>query len=155
VPGGLDAFRNARDDKTISGDTLNNYLSGVTGENKYWIYWGVPEKGSRKVILRKVNTAYTPVSGRKFTLYKGSSSEAYKPPKETQPISNMTSKSSGVIWMGELPYGWYIFEETTPNKFFYLVVTAEGTYGTSESAGGYALRNEAETEAKAVYSAHN
>lgn len=40
-------------------------------------------------------------------------------------------------------------------KFFYLVVTAEGTYGTSESAGGYESRNEAETKAKAVYSAHN
>jgi len=155
VPGGLDAFRNARDDKTISGDTLNNYLSGVTGENKYWIYWGVPEKGSRKVMIRKVNTAYTPVSGREFTLYKGSSSEAYKPPNESQTVKDKTSKASGVIWIGELPYGWYIIEETTPHKFFYLVVTAEGTYGTSESAGGYTTRDAAETKAKAVYSAHN
>jgi hypothetical protein len=59
------------------------------------------------------------------------------------------------IWIGTLPYGWYIIEETgTTPKYFYLVVTANGTFGTSEAADGYSDRTDAETKATEVYNAN-
>ena len=61
------------------------------------------------------------------------------------------STDSGVFWVGELPYGWYIVEETNPRKFFYLVVTANGTFGGPDAAGGFEARTGAEGAAKDLY----
>ena len=151
----LNAFRNARDDSTTeneTGDYLRGTLEGETTGNVYWN--GV--SGNRKVILRKVDSTYTPVSDRYFTIYKGASSSAYTPRGETESLSGLPSGASGCFWIGNLPYGWYIVEESTPHRFFYFVVVESGTYGTLDSdnkdiVAGFSTREEAESEAKAKY----
>ena len=151
----LNAFRNARDDSTTeneTGDYLRGTLEGETTGNVYWN--GV--SGNRKVILRKVDSTYTPVSGRYFTIYKGASSSAYTPRGETESLSGLSSGVSGCFWIGNLPYGWYIVEESTLHRFFYFVVVESGTYGTLDSdnkdiVAGFSTREEAVSEAKAKY----
>ncbi|MBE6039755.1 MAG: hypothetical protein E7219_02200 [Clostridiales bacterium] len=112
--------------------------------------------GSRKVILRKVKgSAHTAQSGKTFTVYNGSSQTAYKPKGESS-LSNLTSKSSGIIWIGELTNGWYIIKESSPEKYFYLIVTDSGVYGTLDSdnndmVGGYESRDDAQNAAKQKY----
>ena len=125
------------------------------------------------MILRKVDTNYTPIKDKTFVLYKGSNTSAYVVkdgndrtqlggtlPANSQGVAldPMKSLDSGVIWIGSLPYGWYILEETvaegTTPKYFYLVVTANGTFGTSEAADGYSARAAAETRAATVYNAN-
>jgi hypothetical protein len=173
----LKAFRNAPDDETTENGT-DTYLYGtIEGEktDAGIIYWtGVT--GSRKVILRKVGTTYTSMSGKTFKVFKGTSTLPYvvkQGTKRTQlgdggtstdttvTVDPMTSQSSGVIWIGNLPYGWYIIEETNPHKYFYLVVTANGTFGTPQKVtendvvkeGGYDSLTNAQAAAKALYDA--
>jgi hypothetical protein len=74
-------------------------------------------------------------------------------------LDPMKSLDSGVFWIGSLPYGWYIIEEPVSenqSKFFFLLVTEKGTYGTLGDDGkdvvdGYTSRSAAETQAKKVY----
>ena len=164
----LKAFRNARDDDYTENAT-DTYLYGtLEGDNARYVYWtGIG--GSRKVILRKVDSTYAPVGSstdaskqKTFTVYKGSSTTAYvvktkntdgTTTNETLDTDTLKSLDSGVIWIGELPYGWYIIKEDDTH-YFYLTVTASGTYGTSENTGGYTTRAAAETAAKSVYDEH-
>lgn len=169
----LKAFRNAQDDDTTENGT-DTYLFGtIEGEkeNAGIIYW-TGSSGSRKVILRKADNTYSPVRGRTFVVYKGSGTAPYivkdgntrtqlggdsAPAGVT--LDPMTSGASGCIWIGELPYGWYIIEEITPHKYFYVVVTANGisetpltvTENGTEKMGGYDFRSTAETVAKDLY----
>ncbi|MCR5135641.1 MAG: DUF5979 domain-containing protein [Oscillospiraceae bacterium] len=169
----LKAFRNAQDDDTTENGT-DTYLFGtIEGEkeNAGIIYW-TGSSGSRKVILRKADNTYNPVSGRTFIVYKGSGTSPYivkEGNTRTQlggdsapagvTLDPMTSGTSGCIWIGELPYGWYIIEEITPHKYFYVVVTANGisetpltvTENGTEKMGGYDFRSTAETVAKDLY----
>jgi hypothetical protein len=107
-------------------------------------------------VLRKVyGTARTPQSDKSFSIYKGTSETPYKPKGESR-LTGLTSKSSGVVWIGELPYGWYIIEEDSPEKYFYIVVTESGVYGTLDSdnndmVGGYESRVDAQNAAKQKY----
>ncbi len=174
----LKAFRNAQDDETTENGT-DTYLYGtIEGEktDAGIIYWtGVT--GSRKVILRKVGTTYTSMSGKTFKVFKGTGTLPYvvkqgtkrtqlgeldgTPTDTTVTVDPMTSQSSGVIWIGNLPYGWYIIEEKDPHKYSYLVVTANGTFGTPQKVtendvvkeGGYDSLANAQAAAKALYDA--
>lgn len=111
------AFRNARDDETAENNT-GDYLSGAVyvpdTEHPTYIYWN-GTSGSRKVILRKVSANdYTPLSGRSFTVCQGTGTAAYTVKHQdgtTETLTNLTSQSSGVFWIGELPYGTYTIRE--------------------------------------------
>ena len=156
----LKVFRNARDDNTTDNpmDSTPKWLYGtIEGDESGFVYWhGVA--GSRKVILRKVDSSYTPVNGKLFTVYKGASGTAYTPKGET--LENLPSgtlntetgeyEGSGCFWIGNLPYGWYIIKENNPETYFYLVVTANGTFGGPDAAGG-TTRSNAEAAAKQLY----
>jgi predicted outer membrane repeat protein len=153
----LKAFRNAQDDDTTENGT-DTYLYGTVeedGENPGIIYW-TGSTGSRKVILRKVNSTYGSLSGKEFTVYKGTSTTPYKPKGETEPLSGLVSQPSGVFWIGTLPNGTYIIEEKSPNRFFYVIVDDSGVYGTlyqdngteKDKINGYDNRADAENAAK-------
>lgn len=111
------AFRNARDDETAENNT-GDYLSGAVDvpdtEHPTYIYWN-GTSGSRKVILRKVSANdYTPLSGCSFTVCQGTGTAAYTVKHQdgtTETLTNLTSQSSGVFWIGELPYGTYTIRE--------------------------------------------
>ena len=143
------AFRNARDDKLTENDT-GEYLYGtLEGEASGYIYWsGIA--GSSKVVLRKVDTDYNPLSDKKFYVYKGTNGAPYTPKGGTQ-MSNLTSGPTGVFWVGELPYGWYIIEEQVPHIYFYLVVTANGVFEGPGQPGRYLTLDEARTAARDEY----
>ena len=89
-------------------------------------------EGERKVILRKVSSAdYSPIVGPTFTVYKGSSTTPFTVKHDdgtTEILKNLPALSSGVFWIGDLPYGWYIVKETAPARYFYIVVTESGVY---------------------------
>jgi hypothetical protein len=121
------------------------------------------------VILRKVDSTYESVKDMTFIVYKGSSTTPYinrDGTTRTQlggtqistevPVEPMKSLDSGVFWIGKLPYGWYIIEETSlsPSTYFYLVVTANGIFEGPEAAGGTTDRSAAETAAAALYTAN-
>ncbi len=123
----LNAFRNARTD-TDSGAS-GAALYGVKGDGSTVIWGYISDMNYRKVILRKVqaesngNPTYVPLSGAIFTVYKGTSTDPYtvKDPNKIKPdevLQNLQSKSSGVIWIGMLPYGkYYICETTIPTGY--------------------------------------
>ena len=156
---GLTAFRDAQDDDA-SGNTADTYLTGVTkSDGTLLVYWGLEDDGAHKVILRKVDTSYESLAGRTFDIYKGSSTVAYTPKGAEEPLTSLRSGASGCFFVGVLPNGTYIVEETStdPHRFFYVIVDDTGTYGTLETdasghetvkAGGYATRAEAEAAAK-------
>jgi hypothetical protein len=157
----LEVFRNARDDEKTDNAT-DTWLKGtIEGDNKGYVYWtGI--SGMREVILRKLNSLYVPLKDKTFTIYKGTSASAYVPKGGTGPLTGLASGESGCFFVGILPYGWYIIEETEPNRFFYVVVDGSGVYGTKEAdasgtmrdkVDGYDTRQAAETQAKARYDA--
>ena len=56
----------------------------------------------------------TPLSGRSFTVCQGTGTAAYTVKHQdgtTETLTNLTSQSSGVFWIGELPYGTYTIRE--------------------------------------------
>ena len=113
-------------------------------DTKYWS--GV--SGSRKVILRKVDESYTSYTAASFTVYKGTATSPYQP-KGEQPLTGLTPGDSGCFWIGNLPFGWYVIEENE-SAYFYVAVTAKGTYNGPEDPGG-TTRPDAETAAKELY----
>ena len=141
-------FRNARDD-IKTGNETGEYLRGtLEGETTGYVYWnGV--SGSRKVILRKVDESYTSYTAASFTVYKGTATSPYQP-KGEQPLTGLTPGDSGCFWIGNLPFGWYVIKEDDSGPFFYVVVTAKGTYNGPEDPGG-TTRADAETAAKNLY----
>ena len=115
----LKAFRNAQDDAMT--EAPGEYLYGVKqeedAENIYWS--GV--SGSRKVILRKVRAStYEPVTGPKFTICSGNGTTPYKVKNDdgtTTELKDLPSLSSGVFWIGVLPYGDYTIRESNGKSF--------------------------------------
>ena len=104
------------------------------------------------MILRKVDesyTSYTAASGVSFTVYKGTATSPYQP-KGEQPLTGLAPGNSGCFWIGNLPFGWYVIKEDDSGPFFYVVVTAKGTYNGPEDPGG-TTRPDAETAAKELY----
>ena len=144
----LQVFRNARPDSDTDNNT-GEYLYGTSeGDTPGYVYWsGV--KGSRRVILRKIDNTYASVSGKTFTIYKGSATTPYQPKGESA-LAGLQSGLSGCFWIGDLPYGWYIVEEGASGPYFYIVVTESGNYGT-DFIGGYGARTDAENDAAAKY----
>ena len=99
-----EAFRNAV--------TEEEYY-GTTGDAADCIYWdGI--RGSQKVVLRKAVTGtYDPLAGATITVYKGNGVAKGKEEDGTDvTLSNLTSRSDGVFWVGMLPYGIYYIKET-------------------------------------------
>ena len=155
----LNAFRNARDDTATENET-GEYLRGtLEGDTAGCLYWnGV--NGNRKVILRKVNSSYAPASGKSFTVYKGKSTNPYvvkdKKAGTSQTLSELGSLESGVFWIGNLTYGWYIVEEyidSETSTYFYVVVTEKGVFEGPDKAGGLPSRSSAENMAADLYNA--
>ena len=115
----LKAFRNAQDDAAT--EAPGEYLYGVKqeedAENIYWS--GV--SGSRKVILRKVRAStYEPVTGPTFTICSGNGTTPYKVKNDdgtTTELKDLPSLSSGVFWIGVLPYGDYTIRENNGESF--------------------------------------
>ncbi|MBP5292143.1 MAG: hypothetical protein J6Y90_05950, partial [Lachnospiraceae bacterium] len=157
----LQVFRNAQDDGKTDDGTGSWLYGTVEGETEGYVYWN-GTSGIRKVILRKLDSTYSSVKDKSFTIYKATSTTAYLPKDQTTPLTGLTSLDSGIIFIGLLPYGWYIVEEDDPHRFFYIVVDGSGVYGTQETSpsgtlqnkiGGFDTREEAETEAIARYNA--
>jgi hypothetical protein len=164
----LKAFRNAQDDDTTENGT-DTYLFGtIEGDVACLVYWS-GSAGARKVILKKVvqsnevegsnktfSTYDKPQGEKEFTIYKGNSTTAYTPKGAANALSGkLSNNSTGIIWIGELPYGWYIIEEEDPERYFYVVVDQSGVYENT-NAGGYDTRegtDGADAAAKAKYDA--
>ena len=132
----LKVFRNARPDAVTDNGT-DTYLFGTAeGEMAGYVYWnGV--KGSRKVILRKVNDSYAPLDNAKFTICRGNSDEPYVIKHEdgsTEPLKDLESTPSGVFWIGMLPYGTYRIIETQAPPGYNL---GEFTLTVDENGVGY------------------
>ena len=110
----LKAFRNAVDDDTTENSS-GHYLTGARGNNDSYIYWGMI--GSYRVILRKVvksGERYNPVSGKSFTICREKTTTPVV--VDDVPLSGIESQSSGIIWIGDLPYGKYTVYEGNVNK---------------------------------------
>ena len=105
--------------------------------------------GSRKVVLRKVETAssttnpYGYIKGAAFTVYYADKQTVVKLKHTTtdnegnetttvERLENLTSLNSGTYWMGELPCGTYYIKETDsagykmPTHYFVMEVTDSG-----------------------------
>ena len=147
-------FRNAQPDDISENDT-DEYLFGtLEGDTSGYVYWsGI--SGIRRVILRKVDSDYKPAQ-ESFTVYRGSGTSAYTPKGSDGPLESLTSGASGCIWIGELPYGWYIVKENNSGPYFYIVVTESGVYGTLNESGdiipgGYQTPDAARSAAQKKY----
>lgn len=140
----LKAFRNARDD-TETENATETFLHAETTDDASDknLYWN-GSKGSRRVIIRKVREgSYEPVKGAEFDAYKGTNAAVIQVENGSAvkvPFHNLPSGDSGVIWIGELTYGTYFLNETSPvDKWFFLIVDdlhalMSGAYGSREAA---------------------
>lgn len=160
----LKIFRNARDDESAD-NTTGDYLYGTideaqagSGSTPVYVCWnGI--KGSRRVILRKVSSTYTSVPDALFTIYrKGSSSPVVirhvDKPDET--LENLKSQSSGVIWIGDMPYGTYYVREAVPAGYqkttngdtynWFILTVNENGVGYLENDGSLDMSIDAEVD---------
>jgi hypothetical protein len=131
-----------------------------SGKNAQYIVWGAEVIGFRKVILKKVGYNNVALEGAKFKLSKEGSDAAFQLKKEdgtseTLDETKLVSTSTGIIWIGELPYGTYYLEEKTAptkhlgkdttdyrnnnGKWFCLIVDDTGVW---MSADGYKSEKE-------------
>ena len=138
----LKAFRNARTDEATENAT-SSYLDGTgEGEDAGCIYWsGV--KGSRRVILRKVvgptDGKYSSMQNVSFNVYahgENDMTKFYVVKHEfkvdnkiisaTEPLSGLKPDTTGVFWVGELPFGKYDIEEVGVGWFLLIVGDDDG-----------------------------
>ena len=129
----------------------NTELRGVAKnddpETHMTIFWsGVA--GSRRVILRKVlestDGSFQPKSGASFAVYKDEALQNVaegivrtEKGQETVQLNSLTSGASGILWIGDLPYGTYYLKETLGEtyKVFVLTVDEDGVgYRTEDQA---------------------
>ena len=150
------AFRNARHD----GETNNplasegiKYLFGVQGEGSF-IVWGVVAEGSRRVILRKVNSTYGQVADAAFTIWKGETKIKATDINGNENAESFASGASGVFFSGVMEYGTYYLQETAApspyesnvGKWFCLIVDKTGVF----MSGGFADKEAAHAAALAI-----
>lgn len=123
----MSSFRNARSDNDTYGNnaaTATTYLTGNTGVVNNLIYWS-PAEGLRKVILRKMNSSHEPLTERTFDI-RVSKNGAYVTVDNVE-LKDLESNSSGIFWIGTLPFGEYYIQETSPvQKGYILVVDQDG-----------------------------
>ena len=138
----LKAFRNARTDEATENAT-SSYLDGTgEGEDAGCIYWsGV--KDSRRVILRKVvgptDGKYSSMQNVSFNVYahgENDMTKFYVVKHEfkvdnkiilaTEPLSGLKPDTTGVFWVGELPFGKYDIEEVGVGWFLLIVGDDDG-----------------------------
>ena len=80
-------------------------------------------EAERKVILRKVADGnYTAIPDKEFKIYSVDGTEK----------ASGTSLSSGVFWIGKLPFGTYYLHETSPDKWFTLTVGKDKVDGSRD-----------------------
>ena len=80
-------------------------------------------EAERKVIFRKVADGnYTAISGKEFKIYSFDGTEK----------ASGTSLSSGVFWIGKLPFGTYYLHETSPDEWFTLTVGKDKVDGSRD-----------------------
>ena len=150
----MKAFRNAYDNGKTA-NTTEDFLYGEAGDGLNINWTGI--KGTARVILRKVNSSYEPLENAGFELYRGETKMAWPDMTDTagNPVTVLTSQTSGVLWIGDLPYGEYYLKETNPptdyssnqKRWFCLIVEAGGTY---MSKAGYETQAAAKTDAEAI-----
>ena len=103
--GNLRIFRDAREDSATENGTETWLYGTPEGDTAGYVYWsGV--KGSRRVILRKVNGSLASLQGAAFDVYKGS------PGGDVYLTIAANSNAFGILWAGDLPYGTYYLNET-------------------------------------------
>ena len=96
--------------------------NGVQTDLVQYVVMNIPE-AERKVILRKVADGnYTAISGKEFKIYSFDGTEK----------ASGTSLSSGVFWIGKLPFGTYYLHETSPDKWFTLTVGKDKVDGSRD-----------------------
>lgn len=92
-------------------------------------------KTSRRVILRKVNDSFDPLSDCTFTIYHADKQSIVKIRANSGEIidtlENKVSLASGALWIGNLPFGTYYLNETQASgtavdKWFTLTVNENG-----------------------------
>ena len=144
-----DVFKNDR----------NSELYGIRKEDDvgdFIIYWsGVA--GSRRVILRKVleisDGSFQPKGEEQFAVYTDEAlnivakgiEKTESGEEKTVTLEALTSKASGNLWIGELPYGTYYLKETMGDTYKVFVLTVD------EDGAGYQTADPTEP-AKASYS---
>lgn len=137
----LRAFRNARPDSETSTSNVGHYMFGFTKDDMKYVFWS----GSRHVILRKsASGTYAALSGAMFDIYTDSSETNYAVDNNGNPMTGLTSDSNGIFYVGDLGYGTYYVEETTPpagyNKpadgYYFIITVDETGVGYKYKEGG-------------------
>ena len=122
--GNLKAFRNARPDDDTDNQTGSWLYGELNEEHPGYVCWnGV--KGSRRVILRKVNGSLKTLTAS-FEIYKGGPGTEYGGTALTNPDggTEFSTGPNGVYFAGDLNYGIYYLKELSPTAdvWYYLIV---------------------------------
>ena len=98
-------------------------VNGSTTDLIRYVVMNIPE-AERKVILRKVNGAYTSLQGAQFQIFRYDGTQV-----TSGGATTFTSKANGVYFIDKLPFGTYYLHETMPpagytgDKWFILTVS--------------------------------
>ena len=61
----------------------------------------------------------------------------------TVELKSLSSGASGILWIGELPYGTYYLKESNPSRVFILTVDKDGAgYKAADQTGPSAFSNQ-------------
>jgi uncharacterized surface anchored protein len=86
------------------------------GDLEVYTVLNIAPTATRKVILRKVDSAYKPLDKPVFTVYYADGQSIVRLQKQNgivETLKDLKAQSSGVTWIGTLPYGMYYLVETT------------------------------------------
>ncbi len=115
---GLNAFRDAQDDKTSGNTQPGQYLIGVLkdGDTEN-VYWGYAITDTRKVVMRKVSKDLTnSLGGAQFRIFFAANLTEFTSGRPSGQ-EYYESADSGVYFVGEMPVGkYYIVETQAPDK---------------------------------------
>ena len=86
------------------------------GDLEVYTVLNIAPTATRKVIQRKVDSAYKPLDKPVFTVYYADGQSIVRLQKQNgivETLKDLKAQSSGVTWIGTLPYGIYYLVETT------------------------------------------